>query len=115
MYNKLDSIQQQYSSSLLNKYRKSDGLSMRLTLGLPKLSDFLMKLKLNMHHKIFKNTNNLFKQLIKKSYIEYYHKYKYNNDELANHLTHDFVMCKPSNDPLLNLRLCGSKISVNLI
>ena len=53
--------QQQYLSSIPGLYKTSDGKSLRIILGLLKLSDFLMKLKLIMYHDIFKNTDNLFK------------------------------------------------------
>ncbi len=59
MYTKLNGLQRLYLTSILGAYITTDDLTLRMIFGLPKLSDFLMKIKLSMYYDILKNTNML--------------------------------------------------------
>ena len=81
-YEKLDSVQQRYLTSIIGGGRKMDNLSLRILLGLPRLSDFIIKLKLSMYYDIFKSIThkNIFTEFIQKNYNETYQIYRNNNN-----------------------------------
>ena len=57
-------------TTILGINLKSDSLSVRILLGLPKLSDFIIKLKLLIWYDIFKHNDNIFTYIIKCNYNE---------------------------------------------
>ena len=69
MYDKLDRLQNKYLSTILKTYKTCNNETLRMIIGLPKLSTFLRKIKLRMYWDIFRDADNVFKEIIKRSYI----------------------------------------------
>ena len=98
-YKKLNQLQHKYITTMIGTRLHSDNVSIRILLGIPNLSDFIIKLKLTMYYNIFKNNdnNNIFYKIIKSNYIEIYNKYKHNNNSIKKlknqwaYLTIDYI------------------------
>ena len=78
-YKKLDRLQHSYITTILGINLRSDDTSARILLGAPKLSDFLIKLKLSMWYDILKQYDNTFTFIIKCNYSEILQEYISNN------------------------------------
>ena len=78
--NNINSLQRSYLSTILGTHRNTNSTAIRILLGIPKLSDHIIKLKLSMYYDIHKQTDNIFAQNIARSHKRLRTKYKeYNN------------------------------------
>ena len=69
-HNDLDELQNRYMTTIICSGKKMDNLSLRILLGLPKLSDFIIKLELMMYSARSKSHDNDFTNFIKNNYDE---------------------------------------------
>ena len=74
--NDIDTMQRSYLSTILGVDRHTNSTAIRMILGIPKLSDRIIKLKLSMYYDIHKQTENVFKLNIVESHKRLRAKYK---------------------------------------
>lgn len=74
-YNQLDNVQHRYITTIIGSRLQTNDMNIRILLGIPKLSDFLIKTKLLMYYDIFKMNDNKFTSIIKLNYYEMHCKY----------------------------------------
>ena len=71
----INSIQNKFLSTIFGAGQKMDALTLRILSGTPKLSDFIIKIKLIMYYDIFIKNKNKFTKFIKSNYNETYNIY----------------------------------------
>eukprot|EP01083_Nonionella_stella_P074993 203610_1 len=77
-YTKIDSLQHRFLTTIIGTGPTTSDKNLRIVLGVPLLSDFIVKLKLMMYYDIFITNKNKFTRLIKSNYIEAYAAWKKN-------------------------------------
>ena len=93
----IDRLQHSYLTSIIGGRVKINGDTVRIILGVPKLSDFIIKLKLSMYYDIFRVHENEFTHQIRSNYAAYYRKYVANNRQTKGvpnkwaHITEDYI------------------------
>jgi hypothetical protein len=78
----MDSLQHKYLTTIIGGRLKINSAAVRIILGVPKLSDFLVKLKLSMYYDIFKGPENEFTKQIKANYDVLYRMYIQNDSKV---------------------------------
>ena len=98
-YRDLESVQNGYMTTIIGCGQKAESLSLRMLLGIPKASDFIIRLKLLMYYDIFKANNDIFSIFIKENYRETFNKYRINNNSMDGikhkwfYTTYDYIHC----------------------
>ena len=104
MYKKLNSLQNNYLTTIFGAYKTTASDTLHILFGIPKLSLFLVKIKLSFYYDILKNTNNTIKEIILDNWIDFYYKYIFNNNKMTG-IKQQYL--HPIRDYILSLQYFG--------
>ena len=81
-YEAIDRIQRSFATMILGCGQRACSKTVRVVLGLPKLSEFLRKLKLSMYYDVMMQRENTFAATLRANYMELLGKYRKNGNTL---------------------------------